>query len=77
MLRILHTFKRLYKNFNIVSPKEVFNKDESGVSTGTAALGKEKAAMKAKGSSNSVELTFRANDEHATVTPVVSVDGQL
>lgn len=67
---------RAYIFFNIVSPRQVFNIDESGVSSRTGGRGKGKAVMRSKGRSNSVELEFAGNAEHLTVMPVISADGK-
>ena len=68
--------KKAYTRFEIVSPAQVFNIDESGVSTRTGGRGKGKAAMNAEGRSNAVELEFSSNAEHVTLMPVVSADGK-
>lgn len=39
-------------------------------------LGRAKAAMNAKGTSNSIELSFSNNTEHITIMPDVSDDGR-
>ena len=64
-----------YKRYEIVSPKQVFNIDESGCSARTGGRGKSKAIMRAKVRSNCTDLEFAANAEHLTVMPVVSADG--
>ena len=68
--------KNAYKHYKILSPAQVFNIDESGVSARSGGRGKGKAAMAANGRSNAVELEFSANAEHVTVMPVVSADGK-
>ena len=68
--------KQAYVKYKIVSPAQVFNIDESGVSGRTGGRGKGKAAMRASGRSNSVELEFAGNAEHLTIMPVVSADGK-
>ena len=65
-----------YKKFNIMSAAQIFNIDESGVSSRTGGRGKGMAAMRAKGRSNAVDLEFASNAEHLTIMPVVSGDGE-
>lgn len=69
--------KQVYREYNISSAEQVFNLDESGFSTRTAARARAKALMRSNGRNNSVELKWSANAEHATVMPVVSADGKV
>ena len=56
--------QHVYRNYLIVSPAQVFNIDESGVSSRSGGMGKGKAAMLASGRSNAVDLEFTGNAEH-------------
>ena len=63
-----------YKKYDITSPRQLFNIDESGVLTRNGGRGKGKANMRASGRSNATELEFASNAEHLTVMPVLSAD---
>lgn len=65
-----------YKEYQICSPEQIFNIDESGFSVRTATHARSKALFNSKGRSNSTELKWTANAQHVTIMPVVSGDGR-
>lgn len=50
--------KQAYKNFNVVSPSQVFDIDTSGISSRSGGRETVKAAMRSSGRSNCVDLEF-------------------
>lgn len=66
-----------YCSYNIKSPRQLFNIDESGLSTRTESRTWAKALTRTDSRCDSVELKWRSNCEHYTVIPDVSVGGKL
>lgn len=67
---------KMYREYNVTSPCQVFNLDASGVSTRTVMRGRAKAALNSKGSINALEVQFFTNVGHFTIMPVISADGK-
>ena len=68
--------KQAYEKYNITSPSQKFNLDESGFSMRTASRARAKALFDAEARSNSIELKWKQNAQNVTVMPVVSADGR-
>lgn len=67
---------KVYREYNIVSPAQVLDIDESRVSTRRAGSEPQKAVMRAEGTSNSIDVDWAKNDAHVMLIPVVSADGR-
>lgn len=64
----------IFNTYDISNAQQVFNIDESGVSSRTHSCGKGKAAMRSNRGSNAVELKFFSNAEQLTIISVFSAD---
>ncbi|CDF33433.1 unnamed protein product [Chondrus crispus] len=68
---------QVYREYKITSAQQIFNLDESGFSMRTVHRSRTKAVFERTARSNSKELKWSKNAEHATIMPVVSADGRV
>lgn len=68
---------KVFAEYLIISTEQVFNLEESGISTKTQARGKAKAAMDGHARQEAIDLEFRANADHLTLMPVVFACGMI
>lgn len=73
----LARLKNIYSTFGLTSPKQIFNMDESAVSTRSARRGKYKAALNASRRQNYITMKFSSIADHVTIMPVVSACGKV
>lgn len=65
------------KEYDFVSPEQVFNLDTSVVSTRTATQGEAKEAMDSAAPRNAIDFDLSANAEHLDIVPVVFACGRV
>lgn len=69
-------FNLTYSYNYIVRPEQIFNIDESGIPTRSAARARSKEISKNERVTDSVELMWAENLEHIKIIPVVPAEGK-
>lgn len=69
-------FEFVYKRYNVVSPKQVFNIDETGFSVRDSLKSKQKAVFKKFSKSNVKDLQGKSNSYRINMMPVVRGNGK-